>query len=585
VTRKKTNVKNTTWEETEPVLQNYFRAFRRRLRDANWWDTRRSVRQAVVTAARESAATTARTPLASAAAPPHRPTEAVEADGEEGRAHARAAWDAAPPASPPQQQADMDQQQQASPVEPRRSPRNHAPPSPPPPPPPTQQQQGNMEHQQGLPVEPRRSPRKRARDEESDAAAQEPDVPWFKRGRGRWGAYLPHQRGNVDQVPLPFICDMDYTLEEKGAQRVAINQLGPSLSKRQATAQVCLRPEPPPPPPPDASPAVKKKYKENLMEQPPPCLIFRGTGARISQEELDAYPPELVVLWQPKAWVDRPIAVAWAKKCWRKMIAADKAAGVADESSRYLLIEDNLDAQDALRNPPYIDALLEDQTDDHKVPKGKTDQVQPIDDGAGRLYKQYVGQEEDAWLEDDENLRKWENDELTASDRRILLAQWYVAAHKRIVKLHSTLRKWFEHTCALLTADGTEDDLIKLEGMPKGHVFSWVDDEVPQEFAAPPPTVSDDPPDECPLREDEQGLGGADERDYLDDDSDDDIDEDDAPPAPKEAPTGFTILAEAPPFLADKLVFSKGSSPADELVGRSILYNWPAVGWWVHRAQ
>jgi hypothetical protein len=59
------------------------------------------------------------------------------------------------------------------------------------------------------------------------------------------------------------------------------------------------------------------------------------------------------------------------------------------------------------------------------VPAGKTDQVQPIDDGAGQQYKLYIGQEEDAWLEDDDNLRKWENDELTASDRRILFANWY----------------------------------------------------------------------------------------------------------------------------------------------------------------
>ena len=86
-----------------------------------------------------------------------------------------------------------------------------------------------------------------------------------------------------------------------------------------------------------------------------------------SQDELDAYPPELTVLWQKKAWVDRPTAVAWVQKVWKKVIAADKAAGVADESSRYLMIEDNLDAQDASRNPSYIESLDECQTDDHKA--------------------------------------------------------------------------------------------------------------------------------------------------------------------------------------------------------------------------
>ena len=39
------------------------------------------------------------------------------------------------------------------------------------------------------------------------------------------------------------------------------------------------------------------------------------------------------------------------------------------------MIADNLDSQDATRNPPYISALDKNQTDDHKVPAGKTDQV------------------------------------------------------------------------------------------------------------------------------------------------------------------------------------------------------------------
>ena len=39
--------------------------------------------------------------------------------------------------------------------------------------------------------------------------------------RQKWGRLLPHQRANVDQVPLPFVNDMEDTLdEEKGADRV-----------------------------------------------------------------------------------------------------------------------------------------------------------------------------------------------------------------------------------------------------------------------------------------------------------------------------------------------------------------------------
>ena len=39
--------------------------------------------------------------------------------------------------------------------------------------------------------------------------------------RQKCGRFLTHQRANVDQVPLPFVNDMEDTLdEEKGADRV-----------------------------------------------------------------------------------------------------------------------------------------------------------------------------------------------------------------------------------------------------------------------------------------------------------------------------------------------------------------------------
>ena len=62
------------------------------------------------------------------------------------------------------------------------------------------------------------------------------------------------------------------------------------------------------------------------------------------------------------------------------------------------------------------------------MPAGKADQTQPVDDGLRRQIKIYMAKEEDEWLEDDTNLQKWESNELTASDRRILLAQWHCKA-------------------------------------------------------------------------------------------------------------------------------------------------------------
>ena len=33
--------------------------------------------------------------------------------------------------------------------------------------------------------------------------------------RRKYGRFLPHQRANVDQVPLPFVNDMEDTLDEE----------------------------------------------------------------------------------------------------------------------------------------------------------------------------------------------------------------------------------------------------------------------------------------------------------------------------------------------------------------------------------
>ena len=171
--------------------------------------------------------------------------------------------------------------------------------------------------------------------------------------RKKYGRYLPWCRLNVDQVPLPFIVnDMDQTYAEVGSTRVVINQLGPSLSKRQATGQLCFRPCVPPRSGCVGSEA-QQLYDKYLQQQPAPCIIFRGKG-NITEAERDAYPTGLAVLWQDKAWVDRPLALEWAEDVIKPFIEAERAAGIARDDARYLLFQDNLDAQ---KQPDYINYL------------------------------------------------------------------------------------------------------------------------------------------------------------------------------------------------------------------------------------
>ena len=118
-----------------------------------------------------------------------------------------------------------------------------------------------------------------------------------------------------------------------------------------------------------------------------------------------------------------------------------------------------------------LDAL---GVDDHKLPPNETDNLQPIDRGLGRQVKIYLGQLLDEWLDDDDNMEKWEDNKLTASDRRVLLGTWYFKAVNRALE-GDAKRKYFEHAGCLLTADGTDDELIKFEGAPKGYKLTIPD--------------------------------------------------------------------------------------------------------------
>ena len=89
------------------------------------------------------------------------------------------------------------------------------------------------------------------------------------------------------------------------------------------------------------------------------------------------------------------------------------------------------------------------------LPPGKTDEVQPVDDGMGRQVKIYMGQFQDTWLENDDNLELWESNRLTASDRRVLIATWFYDAVVKACSGPNAKRKYFEHPHAPANAAPT----------------------------------------------------------------------------------------------------------------------------------
>ena len=248
-----------------------------------------------------------------------------------------------------------------------------------------------------------------------------------------YGRWLPKNRLNVDQVPLPFVVEQDQTYEFEGNKQVWISQPGSGLDKRQATLQLCIKAE--------GEQTVK------------PAIIFRGKGNVLSAEQ-EKYDADVHVYFHPNAWMDAEVNLKWTKHTLKD--------GLMDDfNTEKVLFADNVGFQ---QTQAFHEACREMNTIVYLLPDNHTDKVQPVDAGFGRMIKQKIGEAMQMWLEKEENLEMW-HDKISAKNRRILMTQWTGHAWRELVSKPVFIRKLFEKTGCLITADGSQDEKIRPQGL------------------------------------------------------------------------------------------------------------------------
>ena len=109
----------------------------------------------------------------------------------------------------------------------------------------------------------------------------------------KYGRWLPKNRYNVDQVPLPFVVDQDKTYDVTGNKQVWVSQPSTGLDKRQATLQLCIRAE----------------EEQNVK----PAIVFRGKG-NITSAEKAQYDKGVDVYFQKCAWMDADLNMEWVSR-------------------------------------------------------------------------------------------------------------------------------------------------------------------------------------------------------------------------------------------------------------------------------
>ena len=246
-------------------------------------------------------------------------------------------------------------------------------------------------------------------------------------------------RWSLDQVPAGFFAPTS-TYELKGARRVHIAANGSADSHRECTLQVCIR--------------CFKDPSLPRCGQPKLVICFKGTGVRISQEEKAQYCEHVIVMWDKKAWYN-------AKKCneWARLAATEI---ILKSEGRHLVLLDNLSGQTTEEFKKLL--LNHCNATVHALVAGCTDEIQVVDAGFGALIKFYAQEVSDEWLAIDENWEEWCSTRLSASRRRVLLTQWYGEGYVRACAKYD-FQKNFQHCGSALTADGSEDDEIKLQGL------------------------------------------------------------------------------------------------------------------------
>ena len=254
----------------------------------------------------------------------------------------------------------------------------------------------------------------------------------------KWGHFLPRQRFNVDQSPMPFSCSRDRTYEKvESGKKVWVSSPIPGADKRFCSLNICFRPE---------------------GEQPRLAIIFRGKGKRISKEEKAAWDEDVDVYFQKKAWADSKFCTDWARRT---------LAPVVNQEDHFVLFADNLTGQ---RTDEFKETISDMNGLNWYGPKNATDIWQPVDGGYARTLKVLIQQAFFRWLSDDANAQLWYGPEtaFTQSQKRVLITKWSGAAARKLNgPAYDSLRwRMFEKTGCLMTASGEGDAKINPEGLP-----------------------------------------------------------------------------------------------------------------------
>jgi len=300
----------------------------------------------------------------------------------------------------------------------------------------------------------RKASKKRNTTAEADSAAmqryadklrfvlqQPPDGDVESVGSLVYGHFAYDRRFNMDSVSLPFDVSAQgstwASADERASGIIHIRGGRSGWEKRQATWHVCMSADPDGP-------------------HPSTAIIFRGVG-HVTEVEKLSYDPDVHVLWQRKAWLDRNSLDTWLQEVWGPFV---RHKFVAKEP--LLLVCDAVDAQ---RRRSFKNELAKVRTTHFLGEPTFTHVWQTVDRHTGKILKNMYSDIQLEYLTVDENWDKYVS--LKTWERRVLMTQWVGEAWRRFRSdMRAAHVRFAECSGLRIRLDNVGDEKITVEANP-----------------------------------------------------------------------------------------------------------------------
>lgn len=276
------------------------------------------------------------------------------------------------------------------------------------------------------------------------------------------GRFYLSEISNMDQSPLPWEVGKNRTYAKRGSKTVLLRTARSGWDKRQCTLQILVF----------ADGVIRCK----------PLLIFRGKpiskdSRRIKEAKL--YNLGVVVVFNEKAYANTKTTIQWVKQQYTyasafprsanqpRLLSLDAFAPHKSKGTKKVLTGAALRKQEEME---ILQAELKEEfaklnTTLSIIPGGCTSYVQVLDVSVNKSIKAYIEEYEDQHI--DENFEKWQANQYSVSDRRVLMTHWVAKAWKKYHEKHQkSLIDTFANVGMSLNPDGSEDHKIKVKDLP-----------------------------------------------------------------------------------------------------------------------